>query len=83
MYIRLPADLMSWLKGRAALNRRSMTGEISMILEDQRKQDQRPPQLVPQSVLMSAGGHALQPLRVSDAEYPAPNPPQAQPATSA
>lgn len=41
MYIRLPADLMSWLKARAALNRRSMTGEISMILEDQRKQDQK------------------------------------------
>lgn len=39
MYLRLPADLVAWVKAKATANHRSMTGEMSAILEAARRQD--------------------------------------------
>lgn len=42
--LRLPDDLKSWLEVQARENRRSMNGEITVVLERHRTQQQRQPQ---------------------------------------
>lgn len=46
--LRLPDDLKSWLEVQARENRRSMNGEITVVLERHRTQQQRQPQGVAQ-----------------------------------
>ncbi|TJZ69754.1 Arc family DNA-binding protein [Chitiniphilus eburneus] len=38
---RMPADLKAWLKGRAAENHRSLTGELIATLEESRRRETR------------------------------------------
>lgn len=39
--VRLPLPLKTWLQGQADRNRRSFTGEVTVRLEDSRKQQER------------------------------------------
>lgn len=39
LYLRLPADLQAWVRARAAENRRSLTGEVTVLLEKIRQQE--------------------------------------------
>jgi len=43
MIFRIPADMKAWLKSRADMNERTMTGELLMILKAAAKADPAPP----------------------------------------